>query len=149
MANAKIEFKLGTLTFTGEGEESWVSAQLDKILASVPKLVTVVPLVEPQDGKVSGVAKTTTNAGTLASYLASKGATTNQVRRFLATASWLKLKGREKIATKDVANALKDNHQSRLGNPADCLNQNVGKGFCEKDGDLFFVTDEGIKSLGN
>jgi hypothetical protein len=66
----------------------------------------------------------------------------------LATAAWLYLKGKERLTTSDVVKALKDNHQSRLGNPADCLNQNVGKGLCEKDGAEFFITAEGFTALG-
>jgi hypothetical protein len=51
------------------------------------------------------------------------------------------------MKTGDVTKALKGAHQSRIGNPADCLNQNVQKGYCEKDGGEFFVTDDGKQSL--
>jgi hypothetical protein len=46
-----------------------------------------------------------------------------------------------------VSKALNDANQKRLGNPAECLNQNVAKGYCEKDGKQFFVTDDGKSSL--
>ncbi len=36
MADAKLEFKLGAIEFSGEGEKDWVAAQLDKILDQVP-----------------------------------------------------------------------------------------------------------------
>jgi len=51
------------------------------------------------------------------------------------------------LTTGDVSKALKDSNQSRLGNPSQCLNDNVSKGYCEKDGKQFFVTQEGKVSL--
>jgi len=84
----------------------------------------------------------------LAAYLSAQQAGTNQVKRFLATADWLRRKGVPALSTAAVSKALKDNHQSKLGNPSDCLNQNVAKGFAEKDGKDFYITPEGLKSLG-
>jgi hypothetical protein len=54
------------------------------------------------------------------------------------------------LTTSSVVKALSANNQPRLGNPADTLNQNVKKGFCEKrkDGTSFFITPEGLHSLG-
>src|SRR5207247_2607984 len=60
----------------------------------------------------------------LASYLSAQQAGSNQVKRFLATADWLRRKGVSTLSTAAVSKALKDNHQARLGNPSDCLNQN-------------------------
>jgi hypothetical protein len=48
----------------------------------------------------------------------------------------------------DITKALSDNQQGKLGNPGDCLNKNVKKGFCEKEGKEFYVTEEGFTSLG-
>lgn len=48
-----------------------------------------------------------------------------------------------------VSKALKDNHQKRLGNAADNLNQNIAKGFCEKTDGGFYITPDGLKSLGH
>jgi hypothetical protein len=132
-----------------KGDQEWVSKQLDKLLAQAPLLSKLGE--QPESGgptpKTLGGAKTG-QGGTLASFLSSKNATTNQVAKFLATAGWLYLKGKQRMGTSDITKALKDNHQSRLGNPADCLNQNVRKGFCEKDGGEFFVTSEGLTHLG-
>lgn len=85
--------------------------------------------------------------GTLAAFLSSKDAKGKQVKRFLATAEWLHQKGTDLILTSEVTAALKENRQNKIGNPADCLNKNVSRGFCEKDGKRFFVTDEGRKEL--
>jgi len=84
----------------------------------------------------------------LATYLSNKSATTDQTKKFLATAGWLHQKGSKTMTTGDVTKALKDNNQSRLSNASQCLNNNVGKGFCEKADGSFFITPEGLKSLG-
>lgn len=83
----------------------------------------------------------------LASYIRSKQADGNQTQRFLVTADWLRRRG-QSLTSGIVAKALVDNQQSRLANPADCLNKNVSKGFCEKTKDGFFITPEGLRELG-
>ncbi len=83
----------------------------------------------------------------LAAFLKSKNATANQLRKFVATAVWLHAKGTKRLETKQITQALKDASQSRIGNPGDALKKNITKGYCEKDGKQFFVTDEGRKSL--
>jgi hypothetical protein len=152
MADAKIEIKVGTVSFIGEGGEKWLSEQLDKMLEKLPELAQVAPASADDSGGNgdSGTrAKATKAQGTLANLLREKNATTNQVRKFLATAIWVIDRGkRDRIATADVSKALSDNHQKALGNPADCLNKNVSKGFCEKVGKEFFVTDDGRTEIG-
>jgi hypothetical protein len=86
--------------------------------------------------------------GLLASFIKAAKGETKQVQRFLATAGWLFRRGETKLTTSAVSSALSENHQKRLGNPADCLNQNVSKGYCEKQGDGFFITPEGWRALG-
>ena len=84
----------------------------------------------------------------MASFLKAKKADKKQVARFLATAAWLGGRGEEKVTATAVAKALSDHHQPRLANPADCLNQNVGKGYAEKRKDgSFFITPEGLEAL--
>jgi hypothetical protein len=83
----------------------------------------------------------------LASYIKEKGGESNQVDRFLITADWLRRRGNSKLTTAAVSKALTDNHQKRLANPADCLNKNVSKGFCEKSDGGFYITPEGLKKL--
>ncbi len=149
MANGKIELKLGSFTFSGEGDEGWLSKQLDKILEKLTllqKVATIPSGGSKDDGKEKQGNNELQNV-TLPSYLRSKNATTNQTKKFLATASWLQLRGAKRVSTSDVSKALKDNNQNKLNNPSDCLNKNVGKGLCEKDGNQFYVTDDGINSL--
>jgi hypothetical protein len=147
VAEAKIEFKIGTISFLGQGEEKWVSEQLDKVFTKIPELAKVAPVENVGADKGSTNSKSAT--GTLASFLKEKNATTNQIKKFLATATWLHdREKKDRLSTSDVTTALSSNSQSRLGNAADCLNKNVGKGFCEKDGKQFFVTDDGRADLG-
>jgi len=155
MADAKIEIKVGQIEFSGEGEQDWVAKQLDKILAKAEDLITLAAPPEQPDPQQpdpeqqhkpmaadSGIAKKT-----LPSFLTEKQATSNQVQKFLVTAVWLEAKAKTRISTSEVSKALKDSQQSRLSNPSKCLNRNVGKGFCEKDGKKFFVTQEGKASI--
>jgi hypothetical protein len=146
MAEAKIEIKAGGAEFSASGDQQWVSEQLDKFLQNASKLASVAP--EPKNGENGGSGKPDAAQGkkTLATHLNEKGATTNQVKKFLQTAIWLTAKGKTQMTTNDVTKALRDARQTRISNPAECLNQNVKKGHCEKDGNQFFVTEEGIKA---
>jgi len=154
MATAKIEFTLGSITFSGEGEETWVSDQLDKIIEKAPDLIKIAPAMQaisqPAAGiveQVSRVSDAAIASQTLPNFLKSKNAAKGALQKFLATSIWLHSKGQNRISTSDVTKALKDSNQARLGNPSDCLLKNVSKGFIEKDGKQFFVTDEGKASL--
>jgi hypothetical protein len=100
-------------------------------------------------GVNSGQAAAGKFSKSLATHLSEKQATSNQTLRFLATADWLRQKGQTPLTTSAVAQALKNNHQSRLANPSDCLNKNAAKGFVEKDGKTFFITPEGLAHLGH
>jgi hypothetical protein len=149
MGESKIEIKIGQIMFSGQGEQEWVAKQLDKILAQAEKLVELAPASGENGGdarKPMGKDAAIANK-TLPAFLHEKNATTKQVKKFLATAVWLEAKGQNRLTTGDVTKALNDANQKRLSNPADCLNQNVSKGHCEKDGKQFFVTDDGKNSL--
>jgi len=151
MSVAKIHFQIGQIQFSGEGEQDWVAKQLDKIINQAEKLIQLAPPESPRDdddGQHKPMGKDSTiSTKTLPVFLSEKNAAQNQVKKFLATAVWLEAKGKQRITTGDVTKALKDSRQTRLGNPSDCLNQNVSKGHCEKDGKEFFVTEDGMKSL--
>ena len=153
MSEAKIEFAIGAISFVGEGDKDWVASQLDKILDRAPELVKLAPQEQateaiplgsqqPEMEQDNSIAQTT-----LATFLRDKGATRTQVNKFLATAIWLTAQGKNRLTTGDVTQALRDSNQTRLRNASECLNQNVTKGFCEKVGREFFVTQEGKASL--
>lgn len=154
MGNARIEIKVGEIEFSGEGEQVWVAEQLDKILAKAEDLVVLAPTpgagsASNEDGQkhrpMGGDDEIA--AKPLPTFLAEKQANKSQVQKFLATAVWLEAKGKNRLQTSDVSKALKDANQSKLGNPSETLNKNVAKGYCEKDGKQFFVTQEGKDSL--
>jgi|SRR5437870_7605021 len=149
MPDVKIQMKIGDVEFSGEGDQAWVGAQLDRILKAAPAIVGAKPRTPDSSTRSPAAAggDSNTAAQPLASFLREKNASTNQVKKFLATAIWLGAKGKNRLTTADVTRALKDSNQTRLGNPADCLNKNVAKGHCEKDGKEFFVTTEGAASL--
>jgi len=141
--------------FSGEGEQDWLALQLDKIIAKVPELLKI-ELASPENG-IDGFGKDKSispkdnpsfNISSLATWLKEKGATTNQTKKFLATATYVQIGGKNRIATNDIVAALKKSNQSKLTNPSDCLNKNVAKGLCEKDGTEFFVTVEGLAEFG-
>ena len=152
MSEAKIEIMIGEIKFSGEGDQKWLSEQLDKILSKAEELIKIVPPkskgaddnISPADlSRHNEIAKKS-----LANFLKLKNAETNQNRKFLATAVWLEAKGKKRVATADVTSALSDANQKKLGNASENLNQNVNKGFCEKDGKQFYVTEEGKQELG-
>jgi len=156
MTTSKIEVSIGNFSFNGEGEAAWLSEQLDKILdraESIVRLASQVTLTssppvgqhhEPADfSQANDIANKT-----LVTFLKEKNATSNQVEKFLATAAWLEAKGQNRVSTKDVSAALKNASQKRLTNASDALAKNVSKGFCEKEGNQFFVTQEGKEHLG-
>lgn len=157
MGQAKIEITIGQISFSGEGDSSWLSEQLDKILDRAENLLSLVPsqgihAVQEVNGvgheaaNFSGHAEIASKP--LAIWLKEKGADTNQNLKFLATAIWIESKGQSRLQTKDVTSALSTANQKRLGNAAECLNQNVKQGFCEKEGKQFYVTEEGKRKLG-
>lgn len=151
MADAKIEIKVGGFSFTGEGTEKWLSGELEKLLAKIPELVEIAPadIGGGDNSEDAPKPKKSGKLGTLPNFLRNKSATENQVKKFLATAVWLHdTTGKDRLTTREVRKALSDAKQSKLTNPAACLNQNVSKGHAEKDGNTFFVTEPGRAYLG-
>lgn len=152
MGNAKIEFTIGGISFSGEGEDTWLTTQLDKIIEKAPDLIKIAPISQAEvTGDISGKAGMGEEAiiaqKTLPNFLREKNAQSEQVKKFLATAVWLHARGSTRLSTGDITRALRESNQTRLGNPSDCLNKNVAKGYAEKDGKQFFVTEEGKASI--
>ncbi|SRR6266571_4854963 len=149
MATGRIQFTVGSISFAGEGETDWVVEQLDGFLKRMPELVGLARDTRDTEhavGESTGSLDPDSNVS-LASFLKSTQASANQTRKFLATAEWLRLRGSPRTTTAAVVKALRENSQKGLGNASDCLNKNVAKGFCEKVGNEFFVTDDGRASL--
>lgn len=145
----KIRIRIGEVEVEYEGAEAFLNKKLPELVKQLSGLAESVPAAKGGSGGADmGRASRVGDPGTLASFLKSKNVGSSGVKRFLATAEWLHLRGAKQLKTGDVTQALRDNHQGRIGNPADCLNKNVSKGHCEKVGREFYVTDEGRSSLG-
>lgn len=145
----KLDVRIGKVKFKGEGDQEWLAEQLERVVKAAPDMADAP--VDEIGGDGDEVDTNDRGEGfttSLAAYIRSKGAEGNQTLRFLVTANWLRKRGTSVLTASAVAKALSDNHQSRLANPADCLNKNVSKGFCEKNKDGFFITPEGLKELG-
>ena len=149
MSEGKIEISIGDLSFVGEGEQNWVAEQLDKILGKTPDLTKIAPKRKkvsksdpatghPVEGDDAAIAQKT-----LPAFLAGTKAKSNQVIKFLATSVWLHAKGSNRLKTSDVISGLRNANQTRLANASNCLSSNIKKGFIEKTGSEFFVTDDG------
>ena len=137
----KVRIKIGAVEIEYDGPEAFLEKKLPDLVSQLSSMAETVD--SPGDTATSGVV----SPGTLPALLKAKNVSSNQNKRFLATAEWLHLKGVKQIKTGDVVEALRENHQSKLGNPSQCLNSNVSSGFCEKVGKEFFVTDDGRNSL--
>ncbi|WP_345949982.1 hypothetical protein ABDD95_00720 [Mucilaginibacter sp. PAMB04274] len=151
MSESKIQIKIGSIEFSGEGQQDWLSLQIDKILNKLPELLKNESVAQTlQNGPTDHVLKASSNKvlPTLSIWLKDKGATTIQTKKFLATAAHIQLNGKSRVTTGDVNAALKNANQTKLNNSSDCLNQNVSKGFCEKDTQGFFITVQGLADLG-
>lgn len=147
---ANIEISLGALRFSAEGEETWLTEQLQFAMGQfehLAKLAAPMNSANANDGG-TGAAANEKPVGSLASHIKEKGGESNQNQRFLAAADWLRRKGQTQLKTSLVSSTLKENQQKKLSNPSEALNQNVSKGFCEKAGSNFFITPEGLKHLG-
>lgn len=153
MEIGKIQIKIGAFEFFGEGNQEWLTMQMDKVLDKLPSLIKVAPIENDKENSTPTDSKpkddSSKNITNLSAFLKDKNATTNQVKKFLATAAFLQFKGKNRLTTSDIGEALKNSNQTRLGNASDCLLQNIKKGHCEKDGAKeFFVTSHGFEELG-
>jgi len=164
---ARLRVRLGAAEVEYEGDTQFLK---DEVMPTIGKIIKMVdghselqkpnpvlqlkanPAAEaPAVGKTAPVPEGSADKlnGSLSSLLKATGGDNNQMRRFLATAVWLRRRGHDGDLTSSiVAKTLQENHQKKLANPADCLNKNVSKGYCEKTKSGFFVTEEGKTSLG-
>lgn len=165
MANGRLEFKIGNIEFIGEGEQEWVTLQLEKMLERIPDLQKENPtkviksqpetdtseamLPSNSGGDLFSTPKTTQRAipENLSTFLRSKDCIDKQRRKFLGTAVWLQQNGKQLIKTKEVTDALRAARQVKITNPSHQLNQNISQGFCQKEGNGFYVTPQGVDNI--
>jgi hypothetical protein len=144
----KIKIKVGPTEVEYEGADGYLNKNLPDLLTKLAQLSAQIGDDPAAGGDKKTAARTSGEPGPLATFLQAHNASKAQNMRFLATAEWLHRKGSKMLKTSDVSKALVEAHQSRLGNPADSLNKNVSKGYCEKSGSGFYVTEEGRSHLG-
>lgn len=165
MANGRLEFKIGNIEFIGEGEQTWVTEQMEKMLERIPELTkhsdvlkvpaTTAPTVSPNKSTAINTSYSQPQSAApqraipenLATFLRKKDCVDKQRRKFLGTAVWLQLNGQSIIKTKEVTDALKNARQIKITNPSHQLNQNISQGFCQKEGNGFYVTPEGVENV--
>lgn len=165
MANGRLEFKIGNIEFIGEGEQDWVTEQLKKMLERIPELTKqnnaissspepTIPVTTSDSAKE--IANYAPSLGTsshkaipenLSTFLRKKDCVDKQRRKFLGAAVWLQLNGKSLIKTKEVTDELKIARQIKITNPSHQLNQNINQGFCQKEGNGFYVTPEGVDNV--
>ena len=164
MANGRLEFKIGNIEFVGEGDQDWVTEQLDKMLERLPELlneskkdtskITVKKVIEEvTPSQPTDLFSTPQPAikrvipENLSAFLRNKDAIDKQRRKFLGTAVWLQENGKQLIKTKEVTDALRAARQVKITNPSHQLNQNIAQGYCQKEGNGFYVTPQGVENI--
>jgi len=112
MSDSKIQFKVGIIEFSGEGDQDWLSTQLDKIISKVPELLKVESL-SPQ-GKVENNgstpidSKSTTQLQLSMTNIAKKMGCKSGQDLVCAAASYLKfVQGKEVFSRNEILTTMK------------------------------------------
>ncbi len=155
MLEAKLEIRVGAVCFIGEGSEGWLTQESEKLFAKLDgrKLDAGENIASAQGlpAATAALYEAETHAKveqTLATFLKHKEATSNQRRKFLATAPWLHdAQQKHRIATRDVTQALSANNQGRLSNASQNFIENTRAGWIVKEGNSFYVSEEGRGEL--
>ncbi|MEW5951089.1 MAG: hypothetical protein AB1637_04280 [Elusimicrobiota bacterium] len=144
MEQSKIEVKIGEISFHAEGEQKWITEELDKILEKIKDLQNLSRVIKEKGENINSESITENNSAfqeecTLQKFLKN---IKKDVDRFLATALWLQKKeGKQELLIKDVTKALSDAKQSPLTNPSQNLGYNIKKGYCAKTKKKFYVVE--------
>ncbi len=129
-----------------QGPEEGVAVKRGRKPVAGKKSATKVKSAKKKIAKISPDAAQTDSP--LLQYLTEKRVTTNQVRKFLATAVFLsRNNGVTKLSTSMISRALKSYKIIKLQNASDCLNKNEKKGYCIKEGKEFVITENGYLSI--
>jgi hypothetical protein len=136
--------------------EATVGAEVTKIdqpakLGRNPKVADkIVAKVSGAKKKIASIKSIAAQTDSpLSQFIADKKVSTNQVRKFLATAVFLaNSSGVSRLSTSMISKALKSDGIEKLQNASDCLNKNEKKGYCIKDGKEFIITENGYLSIG-
>ena len=113
MAEGKVAIAIGSLSFSGEGEQTWVTEQFDKILAKVPELLKQAPnLVSPSSGSANGGGQQSRQSagiakGTVAAIAAKLGVATGPELIMAAAAKLTFVDGKDSFSRKSLLEAMK------------------------------------------
>ncbi|HUV16143.1 MAG TPA: hypothetical protein VMW28_06230 [Pelolinea sp.] len=144
---AKLKIKYGLFELDYEGNTSYMVNHIPKLISTLIASSDQIPSTLKSENESASINLSNADIGTLAKFMNDRNIS-SQNDRFLTTALWITLKDcKSRLKTVDVTTALRINQQKKLGNASDCLNQNISKGYCEKDGSEFYITQEGKKYL--
>ena len=148
MSEARLEFCIGNVSFAGEGQQDWLAEQMGFVLEVARARQQAQPSGSEAERQCAPDPEAGSFTDTLATHLKRMNADESQKRKFLIVADWLRLRDISDLRTNAVTKSLRENQQKRLTNASDSLNKNVMSGYCEKKGDGFFITSEGLRFLG-
>src|SRR5712692_5980026 len=106
----KIRIRVGEVEVEYEGAEAFLGKKLPDLIKQLSGLTEPVQGSKSSSGG-GGAGKSGRGGdpGTLASFLRAKNVGNSGVKRFLATAEWLHLRGAKQLKTGEVTQALRDN----------------------------------------
>ena len=146
----KIRVKLDNFEVEYDGPEAFLEGKLQEVVRSLSEFERKAS----GSGQRSDAArKEERTPGTPLPLFLKSDKIKSQADRFLATAVWLRDEKEQKsLKTSDVTRALKDSQERRLSNASECLNVNIGKGYCEIDSRksserTFYVTAQGREHI--
>lgn len=143
---SSIKIEAGGVAIEFTGSEEFIEKRLPTLITEIGQRISQMSLPSRAGGEQSSDGSEATIG--LGELIKSHSIDT-QIGRFLAAAAWLQHQQSDNLTSTEVANALKKAKQTEVKNPSDCVNQNLKKGFIEKNDDkTFFVTPAGMQELG-
>jgi hypothetical protein len=111
MSDSKIQFKIGIIEFSGEGNQDWLALQLDKILDKVPELVKIeMPIaskIDPGDATKNEVDNSTMSSLSVLN-IAGKLSSKSGGDLVIAAAAYLHfVKGKTSFTREDITTNMK------------------------------------------
>lgn len=147
--NMKIKLSCGGFELEYSGDEQFAKESLCSLVSEMKSII----LTEEKTLELENTTQNMPNGGMkLPNFLKEmkKNSERNSkdYRKFLVTAAWLHIGGKNKLQTADVASALLANKIGKLSNPSDSLATNIKYGHCERvENGAFIVTQEGFQDL--
>ena len=146
----EIKMSCGGFTVEYSGDEEFAKESLCSLVIDLRDIIQVEKKITNFDKIDQNTSKTCMTLPKFLNEMNEKAERNSlEYRKFLVTAVWLHLNGKDRLKTSDVASALQNNNINKLNNPSDCLAKNRNKGHCEKvNNSTFIVTQKGFEDLG-